>query len=124
MSGPTQLILRIGLAFSFLYPPYAALQDPTSWFAYFPAFLAANSVDPTLLLHGFGIIEIIIALWLVSGWRIFIPSVLAGLMLLGIVVFNWPQFDVLFRDLSIAAMALALAVDAWKKERMSAAATV
>ncbi len=34
-------------------------------------------------------------------------------MLVAIVVFNFSQFEVVFRDLSIAAASLALALDAW-----------
>ena len=32
-------ILRIGLAFAFLYPPLDAIVDPYSWLGYFPAFM-------------------------------------------------------------------------------------
>ena len=109
-SGATHLTLRIGLAFAFLYPPYAALSDPISWQAYFPAFVHALPLSPIVLLHSFGVLEVVIALWLLSGWRIRLPASLAAVMLLGIVVFNWPQLDVLFRDLSIVAIALALAL--------------
>ena len=78
-------------------------------------------IPPEVLLHGFGIVEIGIALWILSGKKIATPSALATLMLLGIVAFNWNQLDVLFRDLSIAAVTTALALDAWKKERQVAA---
>jgi uncharacterized membrane protein YphA (DoxX/SURF4 family) len=67
-------------------------------------------VPDEVLLHSFGAIEVIIALWILSGWKVFYPAVIAGLMLLGIVAFNIPQFPIVFRDLSIAAMALALAL--------------
>ena len=102
------LVLRIGLALAFLYPPFAALSDPVSWASYFPGFVRALPIDITALLHIFGVLEIAIALWLLSGWRIRVPATLAALMLLGIVASNLPDFEVLFRDLSIAAMAVAL----------------
>ncbi|MDP2594077.1 MAG: DoxX family membrane protein [bacterium] len=102
------LALRVGLAFAFLYPPYAALSDPVSWAAYFPAFVHALPISPLILLHAFGVLEVVIALWILSGWRIRFPAALAALMLLGIVAFNFSQLDVLFRDLSLAALALAL----------------
>ncbi|MBI3572277.1 DoxX family membrane protein [Candidatus Kaiserbacteria bacterium] len=104
------LALRLGVAFAFFYPPIAALSDPTSWAAYFPSFVHMLPINATILLHAFGIVEVIIALWILSGWRIRIPAVIATLVLLAIVVFNANQFAVLFRDLSIAAMALALAL--------------
>ena len=115
MSSTAHLLLRIGAAFAFLYPPVAALLDPVSWLAYFPSFIRDLPIPPDVLLHGFGVIEVIIALWILSGKNIFIPSTLATLMLLGIVLFNWSQLDVLFRDLSLAALTAALALDAWKK---------
>jgi hypothetical protein len=110
-------ILRIGVAVAFLYPPYAALGDPVSWFSYFPGFIKMLPVPEAVLLHSFGLLEVVIALWILSGKRIFIPSALATALLLAIVVFNVSGFDVLFRDIAIAAMPLALAVGAYPEER-------
>lgn len=106
--------MRVGAAFAFLYPPYNALGDPDSWVGYFPAFVyqaaIAVGVSDVVLLHGFGVIEVALALWILSGWKIFLPACAATLMLIGIVVFNLPQMQVLFRDISIAAMTLSLAL--------------
>jgi uncharacterized membrane protein YphA (DoxX/SURF4 family) len=109
------LALRLSVAFSFLYPPFAALRDPDSWIGYFPNFVRALPINTTLLLHAFGVVEVVIALWLISGWRVRYPALLAGLMLVAIVAFNLNQFDVLFRDLTIAGAALALAL--WPTRR-------
>lgn len=109
------LLLRVGVAFAFLYPPVSALVgDPYTWFGYFPAFLTGYLPD-LVMLHLFGAVEAVVGLWILSGYRIFLPSALATLMLLAIVVFNPSQFDVVFRDLSIACMALALALINFKK---------
>lgn len=124
MSSSTQtahFALRTGLAFAFLYPPYAALSDPVSWAAYFPAFVHALPVSTLVLLYVFGAIEVVIALWILSGWRIRFPSALAALTLLGIVAFNLSQLDVLFRDLSLAAVALALVL--WPRPMAEAASS-
>jgi uncharacterized membrane protein YphA (DoxX/SURF4 family) len=104
------LVLRLGVAFSFLYPPYAAISDPSSWIGYFPQFVRDLPIDTTLLLHAFGAVEVVIALWLISGWRVRYPALVAALLLIAIVAFSWNQLDVLFRDLTIAAAALALAL--------------
>ncbi len=103
------MLLRAGVAIAFLYPPINALADPNSWIGYFPQFMR-GIVDDTLLLHAFGIVEVALALWILSGWKIWLPSFAAAALLLGIVVFNIPQFQVVFRDLSIALAALALAL--------------
>src|SRR3989344_6894489 len=103
------LILRIGLSFAFLYPPINALFDPNAWIGYFPPMLRGIIPD-MMLLHSFGFIEIVIALWILSGGRIFFPSLAAALMLLSIVVMDFAEFPVVFRDLSIVALAVALAI--------------
>lgn len=102
-------VLRAGVAFAFIYPPFNALSDPNSWVGYFPPFVLGVVTDQTLL-HLFGVVEVALALWILSGWRVWLPASLAAAMLLGIVAFNIPQFQVLFRDISIAAAALALAL--------------
>ena len=107
------IVLRIGVAFAFLYPPIDALSNPDSWIGYFPPFVHGYVPDLALL-HTFGAVEVIIALWILSGWRVFWPASLATLMLLAIVVFDFSQFEVLFRDLSIAAAAASLALFEFK----------
>lgn len=103
------LLLRLAIAFSFLYPPVAAFITPDSWIGYFPPFMQGILPD-TILLHGFGLIEIIIGLWILSGKNIFIPSLIASVMLIAITAFNLGAFDVVFRDISLALAALALAL--------------
>jgi uncharacterized membrane protein YphA (DoxX/SURF4 family) len=103
------LILRVGLAFSFLYPPLDALVDPYTWIGYFPSFMHGYVPD-MVLLHGFGTLEVVVALWLLSGWKIFWPSLVALVLLLAIVVFDNSDFQILFRDLTIASIAFALII--------------
>ena len=107
-SGAVELLLRLGVALAFLYPPINAVIDPYSWIGYFPSFVR-DLGDEMVVLHVFGLIEVVIGIWLLIGRNIFWPSAVAVALLLAIVVFNLGDFQVLFRDLSIAAMALALA---------------
>ena len=103
------VLLRAGVALTFLYPPLDALVDPYSWLGYFPHFLQGILPD-MVLLHSFGAVEVVLALWILSGKYIFWPSVAATCMLLAIVIFNIPDFPILFRDVSIACMSGALAL--------------
>ena len=105
------LLLRIGVSFAFIYPAISALFNPYAWIGYFPLFLT-NLVpfDVFILLNIFGVVEIIIGLWILSGKKIFIPSTIAVAMLAGIVIFNLSQIDVLFRDIPIILMAIVLAI--------------
>ena len=113
------LILRLGLAFAFLYPPISAYFDPLAWIGYFPSFVRdIAGENEILLLHTFGIVEIIIALWLLWGKYLWCPSITAAIMLLGIFSFNTAQIDVLFRDLSILCIAIVLAILSYPKKNL------
>ena len=101
------LLLRVGVAFAFLFPPLNAILDPYAWVGYFPSFVLGIIPDMALL-HLFGVVEIIIGLWILSGKKIFIPSIIATALLILIVLFNLTDFQVLFRDLIIALMSFAL----------------
>lgn len=107
-------LLRASVAFAFAYPAISAWSEPFTWLGYVPGFArdmaAMVGMSDILLLHAFGVLELVIALWLLSGWRIFLPSVAAAGLLLFIVVVNPSEFPILFRDLSIAGLALGLAL--------------
>ena len=109
-SAQAELILRLGLAFTLLYPALSALRDPFSWVGYFPEFISIIPVDRIVPLYIFGVIQIILAVWILSGRKVFIPAIVTALMLFGIVLFNINQLDILFRDIVIAAAAIALAL--------------
>lgn len=101
-------LLRLAIAFAFLYPPISALKDPDSWIGYLPAFVQSLPISELVLLHGFGVVEFIIGAWLLSGRNIFYPSLASALILTLIVIFNLGQMDVVFRDISLILVAVAL----------------
>lgn len=101
------LILRSALAFSLLYPAIAGFINPLNWVGYFPSFLL-NSFSGNFPLVVFGIFEILLALWILSGWKIVYSSSVVFAMLILILLLNLSQFIILFRDVPIALSALAL----------------
>ncbi len=109
-----EIILRAAVAIAFMYPAIDAFFNPSSWIGFFPVWML-GFVPDSVLLHLFGASEIIIAIWLLFAKRIFIPSVLATLYLIGIVAFNWRFIDLLFRDVSILGISVALALTHYKK---------
>jgi hypothetical protein len=109
MSRASQFLLRTALSFAFLYPAYGFWANPNDWVGYIPAFGKNLGLSEGTLLIGLAVVHIIIALWILSGWRIFIPSLLAAGFLVSVVYFNSNQLNVLFRDISLALAALALA---------------
>jgi uncharacterized membrane protein YphA (DoxX/SURF4 family) len=114
-SSLARLLLRVGVAFAFLYPPINALFNPETWIGYFPHAMR-GIVPDVVLLHSFGLLEVVIALWILSGKKIFLPCMAAAIILIAIVVLDFNQFEVVFRDISIALAALALAAVSRSKE--------
>ncbi len=108
------LILRVGLAFVLLYASIGAFINPDNWIGYFPRFLK-DLVPENLLLTSHSIAELTLAIWLLSGWKLFYSSILAALSLIAIVIFNYNQMDVIFRDIGLIFMALSLTVLAKKQ---------
>ncbi len=105
-----ELLLRVGLAISFLYPAFHALIDPYAWIGYFPAAILDAAGDRSLvLLHAWGALEAVLAFWVLFGKRVFVPSVVIALALFAVVIANPAQFPILFRDITIALGAIALA---------------
>lgn len=102
-------LVRLGVAFAFVYAAISGFISPQDWIGYFPAFMQ-NILPGTGIVAVWGIVELILGLWILSGKRIFIPSLLAALAMIGVILFNFAQMDVLFRDVSIALAAAGLAV--------------
>lgn len=109
MSKTSSLLLRIAFAFAFLYPAYGMWTNPNDWLGYIPSFVKNIGLSQDVLLMLIAGLHLIIALWILSGWRIFLPSLIAAVFLGSVVYFNQNQLDVLFRDISLALVALALA---------------
>ena len=57
-------LLRGGLAFCFIYAAVAAWLEPSSWIGWFPPFIQ-NLAPQDVLLTGWGIVEIILGMWIV-----------------------------------------------------------
>jgi len=108
------LLLRISIASVFLYASVAATLQPQNWIWYIPQF-ARNIFPGQLLLVGFSLYQLLLSIWIVSGWKTFYAASLASLTFLGIIGANVNVLDVLFRDFAIFFASLALAVGSYKK---------
>jgi len=103
----SSLILRLGLAFVFLYAAVAALMHPLEWTGFLPGFLT-KIFDPVLLLRLIAAFEIILGLGLLSGKCTKYVAALAAMTLAGIILTNLNQLIVTFRDVGLLCAALAL----------------
>lgn len=105
------LLLRVGVAFSLLYAAYSGFVNPSAWVGYVPDL--PFGIEREVALQIWGGVETVLGLWLLSGWRIFIPSLVTALAIAAVTLINLSQFSVLFRDVSIALASAALALWSW-----------
>jgi len=102
------LLLRFGLAFTLLYAAVSSYLVPLNWVGFLPGFVRVLGIEETFLLQSFSGIEIVLAMWLLWGKKLFFPSLAAALLFVGIALFNLGAMDVLFRDIGLFFAALAL----------------
>src|SRR5690348_10206747 len=102
-----KLLLRLSIASVFLYAAIAATLQPYNWVGYFPLFLR-HTFSQTLLLGGFSMYQVVLSLWLISGWKERFAALLASITLVAIIVANVSQLDILFRDFAIFFASVAL----------------
>lgn len=102
-----RIVLRVGLAFAFLYAATSAFRDPQAWIGFFPPFLR-TAIPQDLLLRGFELSHVVLALWLLSGKKGASAALVSSCAFAGIVIFNVSQLDILFRDISLFSAAVAL----------------
>lgn len=110
------ILLRIAIAFAFLYPAIDSIREPLSWVDFFPPLMRTHMPDP-ILLYGWAAVEVVIALWILSGRRIFLPSLAAAVALCLIVLLNTVTFFIVFRDVSLALVAAHLAWGSYGRGR-------
>ena len=114
MEKAVSLLLRIGLAFVFFYAAVSALIFPENWIGFIPVFFR-NIISGFVLLALFSIYQIILGIWFLSNKKIFYASVLSAITVFFTLVFNLAVLDVVFRDIAILFMAVALALISYKK---------
>lgn len=111
----TSLLLRIGLALIFVYAAVAAWLAPNDWIGFLPT-VVADSSSGALALQLWGGIEIGVALWLLSGKKAVWSGLVSAFLLLGVIVQNITLFEIVFRDIAILFMALALSAMSSEKK--------
>ena len=102
-------LLRIGLAAVLLYASAGMLLQPDHWAGFMPA-IVTHLVPAAMALKLFSFVQMVTALWLLSGWMTRYAAGLVALMMFGIVAANLASIEVTFRDVGLMLGAAALAV--------------
>ncbi|MEK6928750.1 MAG: hypothetical protein AABW65_02220 [Nanoarchaeota archaeon] len=102
-------MLRSGLVIVLLYAAISAYLNPTSWMGFTPQFIS-QIIPPKIFLYIHSTANIILAFWLLSNKNIFYASMISAILMLAIIVFNYSELDIIFRDISILFSSIALAI--------------
>ncbi len=102
-----EYVLRLGLAFAFIYPAVSAFIEPSNWIGFIPTFIR-NLVSADIFLAFYSIAELIIGAGILLSKNPFYYAVSGAIVLGAIVILNIGSFDLVFRDVSIIGMAVAL----------------
>ena len=100
-------MLRLGLAFVFLYAGIAALLHPLEWEGYLPGFIG-SVIDPELALKTMAVYETVLGIWLLIGRYRKYAAALVALTLSGITLLNLSLLIITFRDVGLVLAAVAL----------------
>lgn len=101
------LLLKAGVGFALLYPAFSAFANPELWIGYVPQWIEVI-LPRDIFLPMFSVVEIVVALAVLFTNMMF-PALTATTIWIFVVAFNSAEFFVVFRDIPIAFMALALA---------------
>jgi len=100
------VLIRVGLAFVFLYAAIAALMTPASWIGFLPTWFD-TIINPETLLFVFSLFEILLAV-LILFWSSPYPGGVATLLFIGMILPNTGAMEIVFRDVGLMFMALTL----------------
>lgn len=103
----SSMFLVAGLVFVFVYAAVMSFRHPLEWVGYVPGFLT-RFVAALTLVKLIAAYELVLAAWLLSGRYRKYAALLSAATLGGIIVLNWGQMIVTFRDVGLLCMALAL----------------
>jgi hypothetical protein len=107
MTVLAKYLIRFGLAFVFGYAAFEMYFRPENFIRYVPTFIS-NHEHIELFLKGFGIKEILLSVWLLTGWKGHYAALVSLFLIVGITGSNLEYFPVLFRNVAIGFAALAL----------------
>lgn len=100
-------MLQIGLSFVFIFASISLSLNPIDGRQYLPGFVAAI-IPAKIFLTFFGIYEIVLSMWLLSGKRKEYSGFAAAITIFLITVLNLQSFSILFRNVAILFAGLSL----------------
>lgn len=107
-AGTTSLLLRLGLGIEFVIFGYGKLTDLASWMGFVPPWMSPLLPMPVgAFLQTVGVVELLLGVLLIIGFRVRVVATLATLHLLGVLI-TLGYNDLAVRDFVAFMAAIAL----------------
>lgn len=103
------LLLRVGLAFTYIYASIDAFRKPDLWLSFLPEFMLKLAPFPDItVLHLLSVVQLVIAAFLI--FKILLPytAIVSALFLTGIIVTDLDAFLITFRDVPLVLASIAI----------------
>ena len=108
-------LLRSGLAIVFFYAGISSFLNPTNWIGFVPNFIGAI-ISKEIFLMIFSGYQILVGIGLLFDYKTFALSILSSITLFLILFGNIMGLEILFRDIAILFMALALIALSYRRK--------
>lgn len=102
------IVLRFGIAFVFLWFAINQFMSPIDWTGFVPEQIAAIA-DPTMLVYGNAVFELVFGILLLLGLWPRITALLLGMHLIGISI-GLGYNSIMIRDIGLSLATLAIAM--------------
>ncbi|MES2876496.1 MAG: hypothetical protein V4678_03440 [Patescibacteria group bacterium] len=99
--------IRVSLAIVFAYAAIGAFIQPNAWIGFVPEF-TNNFIDPKLALDIISVLQLVLAVWLVTGVYVKFAAAAAIALLAGVLITDFETILITFRDIGLIGAALAL----------------
>ena len=107
-------LLRAGLAIAFFYAGISSFLNSTNWIGFVPNFIGLI-ISKEIFLMIFSGYQIFLGIGLLFDYKTFALSILSSITLFLILFGNIMNLEILFRDIAILFMALALIALSYRK---------
>lgn len=107
-------LLRSGIAIVFIYAALSSFLNPIRWIGFVPSFISLI-ISKEVFLIIFSVYQILLGVGLLLNYKTFQLAIISSITLFFILFVNILALDILFRDISILFMSLALIALSYKK---------
>ena len=109
-------LLRSGIAIVFIYAAFSSFLNPLNWIGFIPNFISLI-IPKEIFLIIFSSYQVLLGFGLLLNYKTFVLSIVSSITIFFILFVNVLALDLLFRDIAILFMSLALAALSYRGKK-------